>query len=147
MIVRLNSTNLDELVIIENVCFSHPMSKQNLLESLDNDKYFIFGYKTDGKIVAYASVFITSNEAYINNIAVLSEFRKQGIAKKLVLKLIETAKDNLCEFISLEVRESNSPAITLYKKFDFQEVANRKNYYSQPIENAIIMTKYFGENK
>ena len=148
MIVILNENNLNDLYNIEDNCFSHPMSKQNLLDSLTNDKYFVFGYKIDEKIVAYASVFIVSNEAYINNIAVLSEYRKQGIAQKLTNKLIEIAKiDENCDFISLEVRQSNSPAISLYKKLGFEEVANRKNYYSKPTENAIIMNKYFGDNK
>ena len=50
-----------------------------------------------------------------------------------------------CSFITLEVRESNSKAIKLYEKFGFEDVGTRKNYYNNPIENAKLMTKYFGE--
>ena len=147
MIITLNEQHIDDLVFIENNCFSHPMSRQNLLESISNKNYIFLGFIVNKKLVGYGSVFIVSGEAYINNIAVLKDFRKQGIAKTIVNQLIDFCKNKNCEFITLEVRESNSPAISLYKKLNFQEVANRKNYYSQPIENAIIMTKYFGENK
>lgn len=145
MIITLNNNYIDDLVFIENNCFTHPMSKTNLHESLNNDRYVFIGFVSDEKIVGYGSVFIVSNEAYINNIAVLKDYRSQGIAKKIVNHLINICKDKNCDFITLEVRESNSPAISLYEKQGFEKITVRKNYYNEPIENAIIMTKYFGE--
>lgn len=143
-IIKLNIDDLEQIVEIENTCFSHPMSKSNLKESLINDKYFFYGVKADNRLIGYASVFIVSNEAYINNIAILECYRRQGFASKLVEQLVNISID--CEFITLEVRESNFSAINLYNKYGFEQITVRKNYYSNPTENAIIMTKYFGEN-
>lgn len=140
MIKRLDLNFVDDLIFIENNCFSHSMSKENIETSLCNDKYRFFGFFDGEKLVGYGSVFIVSGEGYINNIAVLEDYRHQGIASQIIEKLIDVSKE--CEFVTLEVRESNNPAINLYSKYGFKQVALRKNYYSQPIENAIIMTKY-----
>ena len=143
MIKILNSDNIVDLVLIENSCFSHPLSKTNISESINNEKYMFLGYKIDGRLIGYISVFIILDEAYINNIAVLKEFRKQGIGNKLVNEILEVCKNKSCKFVTLEVRESNFPAISLYEKLGFERITVRKNYYNEPIENAIIMTKYF----
>ena len=82
-------------------------------------------------------------EAYITNIAVFPEYRRQGVAQKLLQKAIDGAKSRDCVFITLEVRKSNSNAIALYEKLDFKNVGERKNFYTNPTENAIIMTKNF----
>ena len=145
MIITLNKQYIDDLVFIENSCFTHPMSKKNLLESISNEKYVFIGFIENEMLVGYGSIFIVSGEAYINNIAVLKDFRKKGIAKTIVNQLIDICKLKNCEFITLEVRESNFPAISLYEKQGFEKITIRKNYYSNPVENAIIMTKYFGE--
>ena len=147
MIITLNKEHIDDLVFIENSCFSHPMSKANLLDSITNEKYVFLGFVVDDKVVAYGSVFIVSGEAYINNIAVLDDFRKQGIAKTIVNQLISICESKNCEFVTLEVRESNLPAISLYEKKGFEKVTIRKNYYNEPIENAIIMTNFLEKNK
>ena len=147
MIIKLNKEHLNDLKNIEDNCFSHPLSESNLLNSLENGRYCFLGFKIDAKIVGYISVFITEDEAYINNIAVLDEFRKQKIASNLLDQMIQYVKSVKCSFITLEVRESNLPAISLYKKFGFENVAIRKNYYDKPIENAIIMTKYLEKSE
>jgi len=146
MIITLNKQYIDDLIFIENSCFTHPMSKQNLLESISNEKYVFIGFIENEMLVGYGSIFIVSDEAYVNNIAVLKDFRNKGIAKSIVNELIDICKLKKCEFITLEVRESNFPAISLYEKQGFEKITIRKNYYSNPVENAIIMTKYFGEN-
>jgi len=146
MIITLNKQYIDDLIFIENSCFTHPMSKQNLLESISNEKYVFIGFIENEMLVGYGSIFIVSDEAYVNNIAVLKDFRNKGIAKTIVNELIDICKLKNCEFITLEVRESNFPAISLYEKQGFEKITIRKNYYSNPVENAIIMTKYFGEN-
>lgn len=146
MIITLNKQYIDDLIFIENSCFTHPMSKQNLLESISNEKYVFIGFIENEMLVGYGSIFIVSDEAYVNNIAVLKDFRNKGIAKTIVNELIDICKLKNCEFITLEVRESNFPAISLYEKQGFKKITIRKNYYSNPVENAIIMTKYFGEN-
>ena len=81
---------------------------------------------------------IFSGEGYVTNVAVLPKFREKGIAKALITEQMK----NDMEFITLEVRESSVPAINLYTKMGFENMGIRPKFYSNPTENAIIMTKY-----
>ncbi len=147
MLIKLNNSHLNQLKRIEDNCFSHPLSLQNIKNSLDNDKYVYYGYVKDDVLVGYISVFFVLDEAYINNVAVLEQFRHKKIASKLIEKVLDHCAQSNSSFISLEVRESNLAAINLYSKFDFKNVTIRKNYYNKPIEDAIIMTKFLGDTK
>ena len=82
------------------------------------------------------------DEGYIANLAVKKAYRRQGVAEALLSKVIETAKENNLSFVSLEVRESNTPAIKLYEKFRFSKQGVRKDFYRSPKENGLILTKY-----
>ena len=93
----------------------------------------------DGNVAGYMGLQIFGGEGYVTNVAVLPEYRKQGIAEALIRKQMK----NEMSFITLEVRESNLPAISLYTKYGFKNVGIRPNFYSAPIENAIIMTYEF----
>ena len=84
---------------------------------------------------------ILLDEGYITNVAVASKFRRCGIAQNLLKKIIAFAQSQRLSFISLEVRVSNAAAISLYEKFGFEKVGLRRNFYTLPQENAVIMTK------
>lgn len=144
MIKKIGIEYADSVLKIEKQTFSHPASAINIKESLLNGKYKYIGFFKDDKLVGYGSVFIVSNEAYINNIAVLKEYRHRGIATEIIKEINKVSEG--CEFITLEVRQSNITAVNLYKKNGFKQVAIRKNYYNNPIENAIIMTKFLEKN-
>jgi len=73
----------------------------------------------------------------------LEKFRRQGVADALLSKAVDKAKEEKSSFITLEVRQSNSAAIGLYKKHGFAPVGLRKDFYSKPDEDAILMTKFF----
>ena len=94
-------------------------------------------------ILGYAGLQIVLDEGYVTNIAVTKTARGKGIGKALVEALVNLSKNKNLAFISLEVRESNLPAISLYKKFGFEDKGKRKAFYSNPTEDAIIMTKEF----
>ena len=147
MIIKLDNSHLYQLKSIEDSCFSHPLSLENIKNSLENDKYIYYGYVVDNVLVGYISVFFVVDEAYINNVAVLEQFRHKKIASKLIEMVLEHCKKNESVFVSLEVRESNLAAINLYEKYNFKKVTVRKNYYNKPLEDAIIMTNYLGETK
>lgn len=131
--------HLDGVCEIEKTCFAVPWSKENLEEQIQNENsHFIVA--VDGKnVLGYMGVQIICGDGYVTNIAVLPNYRRQGIAKALIKKSFE----NKMNFLSLEVRESNFAAISLYNSFGFEKAGERKNFYSSPTENAIIMTKYF----
>lgn len=139
----MSSEHIAEVAKIEKECFSSPWSEKALSEELTNDVSHFFVCLDDNEVVGYAGVHIMSGECYIDNIAVSASHRRQKIGSLLIEKLIDTAKNGGGEFISLEVRQSNKPAICLYEKFGFVSVGVRKNFYDFPTEDAIIMTKTF----
>lgn len=127
---------LDDVADIERICFAHPWSKQDLKNQLDLDTSHFLVAVEDGRAVGYMGLQIFSGEGYVTNVAVLPQYRQQGIAKALIDKALQ---NDMC-FITLEVRESNTPAIRLYEKAGFKNVGTRPNFYTDPVENAIIMT-------
>ena len=96
--------------------------------------------------MGYAGLHVVLDEGYIDNIAVEEPARKHGVASALLDVFCRFGAANLA-FLTLEVRASNAPAIALYKKYGFQEVGLRPNFYSAPREDALIMTREFPQNQ
>lgn len=138
---KLKTEYVKQVYEIEKTCFSNPWSIHDLEAQVDNENSHFLVAFVDGKVAGYMGLQIFSGEGYVTNVAVLPEYRGRGIAKALIEKQFE----NKMDFITLEVRESNLPAINLYKKTGFENVGIRPNFYSNPTENAVIMTKYFDE--
>ena len=141
IIENMNSQHLDGVVNIENICFANPWSRDDLEQQLNLDTSHFAVATVDEKVVGYMGLQVFSGEGYVTNVAVLPEYRRQGIAKMLIEKQMQ----NEMSFITLEVRESNLPAIKLYESCGFENVGIRPKFYTNPTENAIIMTKYFTE--
>lgn len=142
-IVKTEQSHLDEICKIENMCFSSPWSKNSFQFGLDNpNTQSYYSAIIDNKIVGYICIFHLFEEGELLNIAVNPEFRGMGIAQKLMDKMFETLKTKNVSRITLEVRESNTPAISLYTKNGFVPFAVRKNYYSKPTEDGIVMEKH-----
>ncbi len=130
------------IAALEIECFSSPWSEAAILESLGNSTAFLV-FEESGKVLGYAGLQIVLDEGYVTNIAVTKPARGRGIGKSLVQSLISLAHEKELAFISLEVRQSNTPAISLYKKCGFKDFGKRKNFYQNPTEDAVIMTKEF----
>ena len=141
-IEKMTSGQLDDVYIIETECFSHPWSKQSLEEELNNETSLFLVAKEENEVIGYIGMSIVIDEGYIFNVAVREKYRNKGVATALINELVTYGKKNNFSFISLEVRESNLPAISLYSKFGFIKAGERKDYYSNPKENAILLTKY-----
>lgn len=139
----MTKEHLDGVYIIETECFSHPWSRQSLEDELNNETSLFLVAKEEGEVIGYIGMSIVIDEGYIFNVAVREGYRKKGVATALINELVTYGKKNNFCFLTLEVRESNLPAISLYSKFGFIKAGERKNYYSAPTENAILMTKYF----
>ncbi len=136
-IEKLSKKYIDDIYNIECACFSHPWSKADLEAQLSLDTSHFLVAVCGEKAVGYMGLQIFSGEGYVTNVAVLPDFRRQGIAEMLIEKQLE----NDMNFISLEVRKSNLPAISLYKKLGFETVGIRPHFYTSPDEDAVIMTK------
>lgn len=141
-IVCMKAVHIETLAEIEKLCFSNPWSFQSLAEELSNPLAAFFVAELEGKIVGYAGMNYILDEGYIANIAVHPNFRCKGIAFALLLWLETFADENKLELLTLEVRRSNHGAIRLYKKAGFDEKGVRRNFYTNPPEDGLIMTKY-----
>lgn len=147
-IVPMNADHLDELERLERICFSRPWSKRMLGEELENQcAAFLVAEDEDGKVLGYAGLLVMMDEGYITNVAVFPEYRRMGVAAKIIEVYMNFAKANRLAFLTLEVRPSNAAAIALYHRFGFEEVGRRKNYYDLPKEDALILTRYFKEDE
>ena len=142
-IEKMTAASIDAVAAIEAECFSHPWSKKSLEESLEKENSLFLVAVEDEKVIGYVGMEVIVDEGYIFNVAVSADYRRRGVGYALVRELVTySMKNSLC-FITLEVRESNSAAISLYSKFGFIKAGERKNYYSDPTEAAVLMTKYF----
>ncbi len=139
-IVPMRVEQLDDLAELEKLCFSDPWTREGLEAELISDTACFAVAEQDGRAVGCAGMHCVCGECYIDKVAVHPDFRRQGIARELVRYLIDEAVKQSGEFVTLEVRESNTPAIALYQKLGFEPVGTRKNFYSCPKENALLMT-------
>ncbi len=142
-IIEMNLFHIPQVAEIERQSFSKPWSEQSITESFNQKCNHFFVSVIDSKVVGYIGITVTVDEAYILNVAVLPEYRGQGIGDKLVDKVLDYGSKNNLQFVTLEVRPSNTPAVNLYTHKGFTEVGRRKNYYSNPIEDALLLTKFY----
>lgn len=146
-IVPMNADHLEELEKLERICFSRPWSRKMLAEELENQcaAFLVAQDSITQQVMGYAGLLAMADEGYITNVAVFPEFRRQGVAAKLIAVFENFARGNKLAFLTLEVRPSNTAAIALYKGFGFEQVGRRKNYYDLPKEDALILTKTYEE--
>ncbi len=125
--------------------FENPWSTDTVNTLLQSDKAVCFGAFEGDELVGYAALEWVLDEGSLTDIAVLKNQRGQGIGKLLMNELVKAAMEQKLQFVTLEVRESNIPAISLYKSYGFEDVGKRPRYYSSPTEDAVLMTKYLNE--
>jgi ribosomal-protein-alanine N-acetyltransferase len=133
------ATDLDEVCIIEQESFADPWSKASFIESISNPNNHYLVARADGLIAGYCGYWGVVGEGYIYNVAVKESFRRLGIGFMMLEKLIEQADGRGTTSLTLEVRQSNISAIHLYRKLGFTEAGIRKDFYTNPLEDAIIM--------
>jgi ribosomal-protein-alanine N-acetyltransferase len=140
-IVPASEQDAGILARIENACFTSPWSENSIEEALCDPKYVFLKLVCDGETVGYGGIMTVLDESDVVNIAVLPNFRGKGYGRMLLRSLEDGARKNGASLLHLEVRQSNAPAIGLYESFGFTTDGIRKNYYTKPLENAVLMTK------
>ena len=144
-IVRMEYGHLPQVAELEKQCFSQPWTQAMLREELDNEFCEMLVAQDEDECVAgYCGVQMITTEAYITNVAVSPDMRRRGIARALVKRMIDMASERGMDFITLEVRTSNSNARALYESLGFSCQGLRKRYYTNPSEDALIMTLNLG---
>ena len=146
-IVPMNADHLESLERLERICFSRPWSRKMLAEELENQcaAFLVAEDAVTGDVLGYAGLLVAADEGYITNVAVFPAYRRRGVAGQLLKVFCDFAAGRHLAFLTLEVRPSNEAAIALYQSFGFTERGRRRNYYDLPREDALILTREFGE--
>ncbi len=145
-IVPMKTEHLDAVAELERTCFTVPWSRNALAEELDNAlSAFLVALDEEECVVGYAGLQVVLDEGYITNVAVRPDCRRRGVAGRLLDVFERFAEGNHLAFLTLEVRAGNYAAIALYGRHGYRGVGRRKNYYEHPREDAVIMTREFGE--
>ncbi len=138
MIRDMDIGDLGEILAIEETCFSaDKWQAEDFTYRFSDPRFVNLVYECDGRVAGYIPAFAVLDEMCIDSVAASSSYRRMGIAKELIGRCIARKHPTK---LFLEVRESNAPAIGLYTSIGFEKVGLRKNYYQQPVENAILMT-------
>lgn len=142
---RMEKTDVERVVELEALSYGeHHWSKESFYNELDNNlANYYCAVDSQNSVIGYAGCWHIFEEAHITTLSVHPEHRKIGVAQSLLFTLIDDCYKNKIKYITLEVRESNIPAISLYEKNGFKSIGMRKNYYQDNNENALIM---FTEN-
>lgn len=142
MLRKMTPMDLDQIMIIEQEAFSLPWSRQSYENELNNQyaNYLVIDHL--GDIGGYGGIWVVFDEAHITNVAVAANFRGRGWGRVLMLELEKVARRNRAVRILLEVRPSNRSAVAMYHSLGFLVSGLRKQYYSDNMEDAIVMIKH-----
>lgn len=146
-IEKMSREHIPELAEIEQLCFAVPWSEKQLLEELENPLGSYFVAVEDGRVLGYIGSQTVIDETCVMNVAVRPDCRGKRLGSLLMEALVQDCLEKGSRLLTLEVRVSNEPALALYRAFGFQQVGLRKGYYEKPREDAIIMTKFFQEDR
>jgi len=141
-IVKMTHEHTETLADLEKLCFVNPWSQKSLDDQVENHRAVFLTAMEGNAILGYGGMHQGGKEFYIDNIAVFRHHRGKGVGTAIIEALETEAVSRGGDFISLEVRVSNKAA-GLYKRLGFQDEGRRKNFYSDPLEDAIILTKRF----
>jgi ribosomal-protein-alanine N-acetyltransferase len=132
--------DIKQVVRIEQQSFTTTWPANAFLNELhDNKLAHYFVGRVDNRIVAYGGIWVILEDSHVTTIAVSPEYRGKKYGEYLLLRLLDEAIERGASWMTLEVRESNVIAQTLYRKYGFTTVSTRKGYYSDNNENAFVM--------
>ncbi len=139
IIDNIKQEYIDGICEVENKSFAIAWSKKSFEAELKNENAVYRIAVSDGAVVGYGGFWRVLDEGDITNIAVLPEFRRCGVASRIMESLIKYCRQNGISKLTLEVRKSNTAAKQLYSKYGFKEIGFRKSYYADNHEDALIM--------
>lgn len=140
IIKKAELSDVLKIAEIERASIPQPWSEAALMSALENEKAVTLAAFCGDILCGFITGVYLFDTADIYSVAVSSEYRKKGVGKLLLEEFFSALPDEV-KNVCLEVRESNIPAIKLYERFGFERVGLRKNFYQDPRENAVLMTK------
>jgi ribosomal-protein-alanine N-acetyltransferase len=139
---RMETRDLDGVLAIERESFSNPWGEMTFRGEIQNKNIshpLVAVHTADKKVIGYILYWAIKDEVQVNNIAVAARHRRSGVAEGMMRHVLGAVRTAGAAFVSLEVRFSNAPAQALYAKLGFRPISIRKNYYSNPNEDALVM--------
>lgn len=144
-VVPFAARHIPEAVRLERLCFSDPWTAAGFAGALASPAACFLAAEQAGALLGYAGMSHAADEGYIDNIAVFPAARRQGVARALLRALDAFARGQRLAFLSLEARVSNTAAIALYLSEGFVPQGVRPRFYTRPVEDAKIMTKFYNQ--
>ena len=138
---RMTEEEVAAVAVLEAENFSRPWSYEAFLKTLSDENYIVMIAKEADALLGYCVLLCTGDEADITNVCTAPEARGRGVATDMLTALMEAGYARGVTEFFLEVRESNTPARSLYTKLGFEQIGLRKNYYEEPKEHAVLMKK------
>lgn len=133
--------DLEQVMEIEEDLFAVPWTKEGFFTFLTREDAMFLVVEEQGKILGYCGLLMVLDEGDVTNVAVRRDRQREGIGHFLMDSLIRLSAERGVRIIHLEVRESNGTALRLYERMGFVRDGLRKNYYTDPIEHAVLMTR------
>lgn len=140
-IIKMDLSHADQVAQLEQECFSDPWSLQSVTSEITNPLSLWLVAVESGKVLGYVGSQTVLGEADMMNLAVAQSARRKGVGQALILALTQQLRLMGAYRLTLEVRVSNQPAISLYEKLGFSLFGRRPNYYYHPKEDALILGK------
>lgn len=137
----LTIEDLPALLRLDTLCYGGHWAEQGYRDELTRSNSVVLGIFDHNSLIGFGILWCVAEEGHIISLAVDLEYRRQGIGQSLVETLLKAALDRQCAWATLEVRESNLPARRLYEKLGFILLGERKHYYHDTNENALIYWK------
>ena len=147
-IERMRPLDLDDVLSIERASFSMPWSRGAFLYEMEQNQVARCFVVRDGdRVVGYVCLWEVADELHITNIAVHPDLRRRGIARTLLGRVLDEARQRALRLVVLEVRPSNAEALALYESFGFRVVGRRRGYYYDTGEDALVMEASLAERE
>lgn len=143
-IKRLRREDVADVAELERKIFSDAWSERAILETLDQKQTMLLAAYEDKKMIGYVILYYVLEDGEIARIAVADGYRRQGVATLMLREMVILCRDIGVSKILLDVRESNAAAYAFYERRGFVRDGIRKNFYSDPVENAILMSLEIG---
>jgi ribosomal-protein-alanine N-acetyltransferase len=136
-----SAEDLGGLIAVEQASFLNPWTRDMYLAELQNPDVsrLLVAKDSDGRVVGFCGFWCVLDELHINNLAVLPEYRRQGIASMILNRVFDDGRQAGAGRATLEVRRSNEIAQRLYARFGFTVAGVRRGYYRQPEEDALVL--------